>query len=1123
MPTPFLWTAAALLLLATHCAQAKAPPHPGRWADWAADGFTQINTAQGLPNEVVSSVAEDAEGFLWVGTMGGVARWDGYQFVSHRFTGTPGRPAMLADNLVQVLHSDGQGRLWVGTDAVGLLRLGRGGEALQHIGVGADGLVHGSVRALANDGEGGLWVGTDGGLDHVDGGSGRVQRVQRVPMGPQAANGLRGDNVTALLRDRSGRLWVGTPEGLFVREVGSASFSLVALPESGGRQPQAESLLEDSTGRLWMGSNRHGVFVRAAAGGAWRPILETQGGDGQTLASRRVMALLEAQPGVVWAGTLGQGVVAIDAQTGLTKRLRHRPLLSSSLPDDHVRGLFRDRSGLVWVATYAGLARVDPRANAVLNVSPERGVVDTTRARADYTSLLTHSDGRIWMGTMNHGVEIVDPERGTLQALKPDPSRPETALPPDTIVGLAEGPDGSVYIGNYRGLYRARPSARGLPAVVRVGWPGRPADRGVGPLLRDGPRLWMGGLRDGLWEMDLASGRVRAALPYPATQLTDLRITALERGRQGELWIGTRNGLNRYDPVSGSVLKVPASAAAGGLGSGFIASLRLDRGGRLWVATYGGGLHRLEEGSDGQGRPRFRRVSASEGLPDNNVNAVIEDEAGHLWASTDNGLAMVDAATMRARGLRRAEGVGYATFWTNSVARTAAGELIFGAAGGVTVVRPALLTPWSHRPPVVVTELRVGGRELPLPVGNTPLQVLPEANSLEVGYAALDYSAPERNRYAHRLVGHDRDWVASDAQRRRASYNNLPPGLYQLQLRGSNRDGVFSDHTLSLPVEVLAPWHQTAWFRTLAALLALALIYALVHARTRVLQARRQELQRLVNERTVELQAVSLALSEKSRALEEKSRVLEQASISDPLTGLHNRRFLTEHIEGALSASLRRAVTAGADAGGGLGGLGGVSGVDAGGGSHGETDTDTLFFLIDVDHFKRINDAHGHAAGDAVLVQLAQRLKVAMRDSDDVVRWGGEEFLAVAHDTHRARADELAERLRACVADAPFRLPDGRPVAMSCSVGHACWPFLPGHPHALDWLAVVNLADVGLLTAKRLGRNAWVGLHAAATARPEGLAARLAADPQLALRSGELSVTSSHAVTAAVAEAMVTQ
>lgn len=142
-------------------------------------------------------------------------------------------------------------------------------------------------------------------------------------MGPQAANGLRGDNATALLRDRSGRLWIGTTAGLFVRDASSASFNLMGLPDVGGRQPQAESLLEDSAGRLWMGTNRDGVFVRGAGGGAndgangsadggaWRPIRETQAGsDGRALASRRVMALLEAQPGVVWAGTLGQGPLA---------------------------------------------------------------------------------------------------------------------------------------------------------------------------------------------------------------------------------------------------------------------------------------------------------------------------------------------------------------------------------------------------------------------------------------------------------------------------------------------------------------------------------------------------------------------------------------------------------------------------------------------------------------------------------------------------------------------------------------------------------------------------------------------------------------------------------------------
>ncbi len=1088
---------------------APAPPSAERWQAWAADGFKHLGTGEGLPNEVSTALAEDAQGFLWVGTMGGAARWDGYQFLNHVYR--PGSPGLLPDNVVQTLFRDASGRLWLGTNAAGLVGVARGDEAPRLIGVGPQGLGHGSVRALADDGRGGLWVATDGGLDHIDGSSGRVQRV---PMGPTAANGLRGDGAVTLLRDRRGRLWVGTTLGLFVQDADEAPFRAMPLPVGEARAgaapataqplaaqlPRPESLLEDSRGRLWVGTNRHGVFVLEPEGRAFRPLLETRrDADGRGLTTRRVVTLVEARPGEIWAGTLGQGVVIIDVDSGRTRRLVHRPLLPSSLPDDHVRALYRDRSGLVWAATYSGLGRVDPAAEAVLSVTPRAQLLDAHAVRADYASLLAHSDGSLWLGTLAQGVEIIEPGGGRVRALRPDARRPTTHLPPDATVGLFEAPDGSVYIGNYRGLYRARVRANGAPSLERVSWPGRPADSGIGPMVRQGQRLWLGGLTDGLWEMDLASGRVRHVLTQPQQQLSDHRISALAVGPQGELWIGTRNGLNRYDPASGQVQRVlatpggaaPRNASADGLAAGFIAALHFDRRGRLWVATYGGGLHLLASGGDGRAPARFRRIGVAEGLPDDNTNAVLEDEQGQLWLSTDSGLAVVDPATFTARALRRADGVAYAVYWTAAATRTAAGELLFGASGGFSVVRPALLQAWQHRPAVVVTELRVDGRAQALPPPGQPLLLPPESRGLEVAYSALDYSAPERNRYAHRLVGLDRDWIETDARRRLASYSNLPPGDYRLQLRGSNRDGVFSDGATTLALRVVPAWHQTLWARLLAGLALLGLVYGLVHARTRVLQARRVQLQRLVDERTLELQALSQALGEKTRALEEKSRVLERASISDPLTGLHNRRFLTEHIDAALAASLRRAQAHAP-------------------GQRPSADTDTLFFLIDVDHFKQVNDEYGHAAGDAVLVQLAQRLKLVMRESDDVVRWGGEEFLAVARDTDRARADELAERIRAGVADASFRLPDGRPLPVSCSIGYACWPFLPQHPQALDWGGVVNVADMGLLAAKRLGRNAWVGLHATADTPHTSLAALVRAMPQQALNQGRLRASSNH-------------
>src|SRR5438309_10887242 len=150
-------------------------------------------------------------------------------------------------------------------------------------------------------------------------------------------------------------------------------------------------------------------------------------------------------------------------------------------------------------------------------------------------------------------------------------------------------------------------------------------------------------------------------------------------------------------------------------------------------------------------------------------------------------------------------------------------------------------------------------------VAAVPLRIAPGNNSLGVEFPALDYSAPERNRYAYKLEGFDSDWVASDASRRLAAYTNLPPGDYRLLLRGSNRDAAWTDETLALPLQVQAAWYQTLWFRAFALLAGLAALYAIVQGRTRFLRAHQLELERKVQERTARLEEVSAALQEKSR------------------------------------------------------------------------------------------------------------------------------------------------------------------------------------------------------------------------------------------------------------------
>ncbi|MFT7773992.1 two-component regulator propeller domain-containing protein [Roseateles sp.] len=1033
--------------MATAVATAGAAPGGKRWSSLADITFQHLTQEQGLPNAIATAVAEDGQGFLWVGTLGGLARWDGYRFKVYK--GGLQQPGALPDNYVQSLHGDAAGRLWVGTSAAGLLRHDPATDRFVAVPVGGpQGLSHVSVRQIADDGAGGLWVVTDGGLDHLDPASGRVEHASAPGAWAEAA----GARVWTVLLDHRGQLWIGSAAGLFRRPTAGAPLEAVALAP--GRVVQPQALAQDGTGQIWVGSLHEGVFLLGREGDA--PAIEVRetgmGGKGDLFTNNQITRLLEVQPGEMWVATLGQGAVAVDIQSHETRRIRHVPAWPVSLADNALRTLYRDRSGLVWVASNRGLSRYDPRQDGVLTrlgASADVGdALDSRFISTEISWILPMPDGRLWLATHKSGVDILDADGARVSGLLPDASRPESALPSDIVLGMVRAADGSVFIATKRGLYRADADGR---RVKRIRLAGRDPAASTWALLADGNTLWIGGQFDGLWRLDLTSGRSAAVVPA-APGLTDQRIMVLARGAAGELWVGTRNGLNRVDPIGNGVVRYPAGPTQPrGLSAGFVTALMLDAEGRLWVGSYGGGIDVLPAHGHADAT---RRLGLAQGLPDGTVNALLQDLQGRVWASTDDGLARIDTGTMTVHALRRAEGVVFPTYWTGAAARTERGELLFGGAGGMTVVLPEKLQAWDYRPQVLVADVQVGGHSVALAPSDSAMLAVPaDGNSLAVEFSSSDFSAPERNRYAYRLEGFDAGWMAADSSRRLAAYTNLPPGDYMLRLRASNRDGQWGERELALPVRVGAAWHQTWWFRAVLALGLVLLLMAAVAARTRLLRHRQLELEHKVRERTAELRALH-------QALEEKSAQLELSSVTDPLTGLHNRRFLSDHIDQDLAASLRRSQETLAAGGQPL-------------------DTDNVFLLLDIDAFKRINDRHGHAAGDAVLVQFGARLRSVLRESDYLVRWGGEEFLAVARDTDRARAEELAERMRAVVAATPFRLDDGSEILVSCSVGFACMPFEPERPQARSWQQVVNLADLGLYAAKHSGRNAWVGVHTA--------------------------------------------
>ena len=839
-----------------------------RWNDLTTRVIAPIAQDDQLPNSAIPmALASDGRGFLWLGTQNGLARWDGAQF--RVFTAEQAGRMRLPDSQIQVLHTDKAGRLWVGTTSAGLALYDPRTDGFITYAAGSGGLSHVSIGALADAGGGRLWVGTEAGLD-------LLEPASRLVVGIDGRRADRPDmlaaGVAALATDHAGDLWIGTPGGLVHRAATNGALRQLRLTTD-EEQPSVVALTLGTDGRLWVGTDGHGAYVVDPATSQVTPIAAV-GGASRLQRGARVRAIVAVSPHEMWLGAYDDGLFAVDPATLEGRRLRvgNGNLLYA---DENIRALHRDASGLVFIATNNALSRHDPRRPGFSTLFGGKAS-GAALSEKNPVALYAAPDGRVWAGYISHGVDLIDPRRGVVTHVEPQPGG-AGSLPKTSIRALAPALGGDVFLGTDEGLFRADADAR---RAGRVDMPGRKPTARVQTMARSGDVLWVGAL-DGAWGYRVGAGGLAARFTIPVHRLSDRRVSAIAPDREGHVWIGTYNGLNRYEPATGVVERYAAP-------EGYIASLMVDRLGRLWVSTFGHGISVSPPARPGE-RRRFHPISLAEGLPNSNVNRAIEDLDGRIWVSTDSGIAMIDPVSLRVRAFRAAEGAAVSTFWSDSGTMTADGDILFGGRGGAALVRPELMRSVRSRPALQITDVRVGGQRLggnpflALAPGE-PLKIPAGAKSFEVGFAALDYTAPERIRYAYRMQG-EREWTETDSGRRVAAFTNLSPGRYVLEVRASDLAGQWTPDVLRLPIKVLPAWHQTVWAQLGLMLAAIGAVALLVWRRTGYLQRRRAELERQVADRTV-------ALQEQTRALEDQAVELSDARARAEALAVAKSEFL---------------------------------------------------------------------------------------------------------------------------------------------------------------------------------------------------------------------------------------
>ncbi len=834
-----------------------------RWSPIADHIFLHLGTAQGLPHPGITAIVQDGVGFLWVGTQGGLARWDGYRFRVYQPDAHD--PKSVPSSSIQALQVDSEGHLWVGTNDAGVARYDAHSDQFIRYRLAAK--AQASVMTIAQDNQGIMWLGTSEGLFLLNPKSGEINQYHHQPL---QNDSIPHDFVRSILRDQDGVMWVATRGGL-ARQIGKRiQFEQITVPVANGLKPNVLSLALGHDGRIWMGTSRQGAFVVDKLGVQALPLSARDVGK-VGLERDSVSFVAEAAPGKIWFGTYGKGIVVYDVVQQQGQRIVNDASVPSSLANNWALAAWRDRSGLFWVGTRGGLSRHDPNQRAILSLfgNPTRSkkINDT-----DIFSVAQMPNGEIWAGSGVQGVSIIDPYSGQVDHLKVEDQEF------NSVRAIVHDGQGMAYVATNEGLYRT-PIAAQQRKLSKI--PVAMHDLQVITMLVDGDTIWLGAI-NGLWRYDLRGPHAQTIQRVQGSEAQNhLVITALDLDEKGRLWIGTRNkGLFQVDVSNGTtrnILADPSDPRA--LSSNVIGSLSRDSRGRLWVATQGGGINVMLPNSAGK-TVRFQRLGEDHRFSHALADKTLEDAQGRIWASTDDGIWLIHPDTLAILPLSSADGVIFPTYLGNSGVRTAEGELLFGGNGGLLVVRPDLFQRKTYNAGLALVDIKLAGKSVHPGRFNfpkdrlEPLLITPESNNLSVEFAALDFTAPERAQYAYRLEGFDQQWSNSDPARRVAAYTNLPAGDYKLRMRATNRDGQWLENELVLPLRVESAWYQTWWLRFALALLAIGGVHLLVQWRTRYLRLRENQLDLQVQQRTEQLQQKQSELLDTNLALNQSNSSL---------------------------------------------------------------------------------------------------------------------------------------------------------------------------------------------------------------------------------------------------------
>ncbi len=820
--------------------------------------FDRISLEQGLSQSTVYWITQDKKGFMWFGTQDGLNRYDGYKFKIYK--NEPNNPYSLSHNDVYTIHVDDNNIFWIGTDGRGLNKFDpKTGKFYRFLNNQNDSnsISDDYIRSIKEDGKGNLWIGTfNGGLNKFNK---ETEKFTHYRHNKSNTNSISSDKIESMDFDKNGLLWIATNKnGLNQFNPNSNLFKHYKKEKGLQNNIGTNDLLSvfcDKDNNLWIGSNGNGL-VRYSIEMNQFSHFKHDYNNQNSISHNNVKIITQDNDGNFWLGTEGGGLNKYNVSKNKFTSYEFIRGDEYSLSSNHVISICRDAYGTFWLGTYGGgVSKFTPSQNKFVHFKNEPGNPNSI-SHNQVDALFQEDHGELWIGSYGGGISVLNSNTNKFKHFMFDPYKPD-GISSNIVRSIMTDVHGNYWIGTYgKGLDMYDPKTGIFSHYLHDENDSTSLSHNkVRSIVKDkSGELWIatfgGGLnklvknKDGKYEFKRLYHD-----PKSLNSITGNRIMVLMLDNSDNLWIGAFGSgvdiLNKKRDKFHHFRHDPNDINS--ISTNNVLCIYEANNGIVWIGTFGGGVNSINR-STGE----IKRYSTKEGLSNDVVYGVLEDEKGKLWMSTNKGLSVFNPETNLFRNYSVKDGLQSDEFNSGAYLKSADGKMYFGGINGLNSFYPWEIIDNPIIPDVAITGFYIFNKAVQIDENISSNNLVKTDNSFyaskdipyseeiiltykenvfSIEFSALHFTVPEQNKYAYKMENFEKEWNYVSSERRYVTYTNLNPGTYYFQVKATNNDGVWNEEGARLKIVITPPFWRTWWFFLLCVVIGLLATYFILNSR----------------------------------------------------------------------------------------------------------------------------------------------------------------------------------------------------------------------------------------------------------------------------------------------------